>query len=62
MEVNALKKTHFLTGGGEAGELIRSINWLAGGPFGENPANWPQPLQTAIRIILHSHVPMFIAV
>jgi PAS domain S-box-containing protein len=60
MEVNALKKTHFLTGGGEAGELIRSINWLAGGPFGENPANWPQPLQTVIRIILHSHVPMFI--
>jgi PAS domain S-box-containing protein len=61
MEVNALKKPDFLTGGGEAGELIRSINWLAGGPFGENPANWPQQLRTAITIMLHSHVPMFIA-
>lgn len=61
MEVNALKKPDFLTGGGETGELIRSINWLARGPFGDNPANWPQQLRTAISIMLHSHVPMFIA-
>ena len=61
MEVNALKESAFLSGGGEAGKLIRSIDWAANGLLGENPANWPQQLQTAISIILHSHVPMFIA-
>ncbi|MCS3799235.1 PAS domain S-box protein [Niastella sp. OAS944] len=59
MEVNALKESAFLSGGGEAGKLIRSIDWAAN-PAG-NPANWPLQLQTAASIILHSHVPMFIA-
>lgn len=59
MEVNALKESAFLSGGGEAGKLIRSIDWTASATG--SPANWPQQLQTAISIILHSHVPMFIA-
>lgn len=59
MEVNALKKMDLLTGGGEAGDLIRSMDWSAS-PAGD-PATWPQQLHTAISIILHSHVPMFIA-
>jgi PAS domain S-box-containing protein len=59
MEVNALNKLNFLSGGGEAGQLIRSIDW-SGSPAGL-PATWPQQLHTAISIILHSHVPMFIA-
>ena len=61
MEVNALNKLDFISGGGEAGQLIRSIDWSANPPAGGIPANWPQQLQTAISIILHSHVPMFIA-
>ncbi len=59
MEVNALNKLDFLSGGGEAGQVIRSIDWLAT-PAGL-PATWPQQLHTAVSILLHSHVPMFIA-
>jgi len=59
MEVNALNKLDFLTGGGEAGEILRSTNWPAT-PAGE-PAIWPQSLRTTLSILLQSHVPMFIA-
>src|SRR5688572_33510596 len=59
MKVNALNELNFLSGGGEAGQLIRSMNWSAS-PAG-TPATWPQQLCTALNIILHSHVPMFIA-
>ncbi|OQP58117.1 hypothetical protein A3860_07255 [Niastella vici] len=59
MEVNALNKQDFLTGGGEAGEILRSMNWPAT-PAGE-PAIWPQSLRTTLSIALQSHVPMFIA-
>ena len=59
MEVNALNKPEFISGGGEAGQLMRSTNWSAS-PAGV-PATWPQQLHTAILIILHSHVPMFVA-
>jgi PAS domain S-box-containing protein len=59
MEVNALNRLEFLSGGGEAGQLIRSMDWSAS-PAGM-PASWPQQLHTAISILLHSHVPMFIA-
>jgi PAS domain S-box-containing protein len=58
MEVNALNKQDFLSGGGESGQIIRSINWSTT-PLGE-PATWPHSLQTTISILLHSHVPMFI--
>lgn len=59
MEVNALNKPEFISGGGEAGQLMRSTNWSAS-PVGV-PATWPQQLHTTISIILHSHVPMFVA-
>lgn len=59
MEVNALNNQDFLSGGGEAGKIIRSIDWSTT-PVGA-PATWPQSLQTTIRIVLHSHVPMLIA-
>src|SRR5690349_7892161 len=59
MEVNTLNKQDFLSGGGEAGQIIRSIDWSTT-PIGI-PATWPQSLQTTIRILLQSHVPMFIA-
>ena len=59
MEVNTLNKQDFLSGGGEAGQIIRSINWSTT-PVG-TPATWPLSLQTSIRILLQSHVPMFIA-
>lgn len=59
MEVNALKNLVFLSGGGDAGNLIRSMDWSASSTG--DPATWPQQLHTAISIILHSHVPMFIA-
>lgn len=59
MKVNALNKQDFLTGGGEAGEILRSLNWTATGA-GERE-NWPQSLRTTLSILLQSHVPMFIA-
>ncbi|MEJ7693882.1 PAS domain S-box protein [Daejeonella sp.] len=49
----------FLSGGGQMGELIRSIEWsetLLGHPNG-----WPQPLRTAVRIMLDSPFGMYIA-
>lgn len=47
-----------LSGGGEAGELIRSFDWTTSslGPV----AQWPQSLKTAIRILLASPQPMFL--
>lgn len=48
----------FLQGGGELGALIRSKDWEHT-PLG-NPSSWPQPLKTAVRIILTSRQPMFV--
>ncbi len=48
----------FLAGGGELGELIRSHDW-AGTSLGA-PETWPQPLRTAVRLILNSGHPMYI--
>ena len=59
MEVNTLNKQDFISGGGETGQIMRSLNWIIT-PVGA-PATWPQSLQTTIRILLQSHVPMFIA-
>lgn len=50
---------HFLTGGGEAGALIRAYDWSATSP-GE-PAVWQQPLQTLVGVMLAANQPMFIA-
>ncbi|MBS1597744.1 MAG: PAS domain S-box protein [Bacteroidetes bacterium] len=48
----------FLAGGGECGELIRSIDWSKT-PIGA-PENWPQSLRTCIRIVFTSRQPMFV--
>ncbi|RZJ72150.1 ATP-binding protein [Flavobacterium sp.] len=48
----------FLQSGGELGELIRNKDW-GKTPLGE-PSSWPQPLKTAVRIILTSRQPMFV--
>ncbi len=48
----------FLAGGGEMGALIRAFDWT-GTPLGA-PAQWPQSLKTAIRIMLTSRQPIWI--
>lgn len=45
-------KVSFLSGGGEMGALVRAHPW-ATHPLGE-PDAWPQPLRTAIRLMLNS--------
>lgn len=49
----------FLSGGGEAGSLIRSIDWskTAVGSI----ESWPSSLRTAIRLLLDCKLPMYIA-
>ena len=44
----------FLSGGGEAGALIRSMDW-AGHPLGP-PEKWPESLRTALAICLNSAI------
>lgn len=48
----------FASGGGECGEILRSINWdkHALGPM----ALWPQSLKTSLSILLNSKFPMFL--
>lgn len=48
----------FLEGGGEMGALIREFDW-ANNELGP-PQHWPQPLKTALRILLTTGHPMFI--
>ena len=48
----------FLNGGGEMGALIRTHDWTSS-PIGP-PENWPQPLRTAIRLLLNTGHPMYI--
>ena len=50
--------SHFLSGGGEMGELIRKKDWAQTdlGP----PESWPQSLRATLQIILHSQFPMFL--
>jgi signal transduction histidine kinase/DNA-binding response OmpR family regulator len=50
--------TSFLTGGGELGALIRGFDW-PNTPLGP-PANWPQSLRTAVRIMMNSLQPIWI--
>ena len=48
----------FLAGGGEMGALIRAHDWAKSslGP----PEHWPQPLRTAIRVLLNTGHPMYV--
>jgi len=48
----------FLSGGGAMGELIRRYDWSRT-PLGA-PAQWPQGLRTALRILLTTQHPIFI--
>jgi PAS domain S-box-containing protein len=49
----------FLSGGGETGALMRSMNWTES-PLGP-PAHWPQSLRTVVGLMLNSKFPMFVA-
>jgi PAS domain S-box-containing protein len=49
----------FLSGGGNMGEYIRNYDWCASS-IG-SPHQWPQPLKTAISIMLNANVAMYIA-
>lgn len=49
----------FLQGGGEMGRRIRELDWSKT-PLGE-PEQWQQSLKTAVRIMLTSRQPMWIA-
>ena len=46
----------WLVGGGEAGELVRSLNWSVT-PLGPRDA-WPQSLRTVVNLVLASSYPM----
>jgi PAS domain S-box-containing protein len=48
-----------MAGGGEVGELMRSLDWRTS-KLG-NPLAWPQSLQTIVRLVLDSSTPQFIA-
>jgi PAS domain S-box-containing protein len=47
-----------LNGGGEMGALIRAHDW-SNSSLG-HPENWPQPLRTAIRLLLNTGHPMYV--
>ena len=48
----------FLNGGGEMGALMRAHDW-GSSPLGA-PERWPQPLRTAIRLLLNTGHPMYV--
>jgi PAS domain S-box-containing protein len=49
----------FLSGGGEAGALMRTKDW-SDSPLG-HPRTWPQALRTVVGLVLNSKFPMFVA-
>lgn len=49
----------FASGGGEMGAVLRGLDWRAS-PLGPL-AGWPQPLRTAVGIMLGSSQPMYVA-
>jgi signal transduction histidine kinase/CheY-like chemotaxis protein len=49
----------FLGAGGEAGALMRALDWSAS-PLGD-PLGWPQALRTVVALMLNSKFPMFVA-
>ena len=48
----------FLSDGGEMGALMRAHDW-SGSSLG-SPSCWPQPLRTAVRLLLNTGHPMYI--
>lgn len=54
-----LTNEHFLSGGGEMGALIRSMDWSSN-PLGP-VENWPQSLKTSVSLCLSSTFPILIA-
>lgn len=59
MEIQKESTEHFLSGGGEMGELIRRMDWskTALGPI----ETWPQSLRTSVSLCLSSTFPILIA-
>ena len=55
---NPLAGPAFLSGGGEMGALMRAHDWRRS-PLGP-PEHWPQPLRTAIRLLLNTGHPMYV--
>lgn len=53
-----LMRPTFLAGGGEMGTLIRAHDWSSH-PLGQ-PETWPQPLKTAIRLLLNTGHPAYV--
>ena len=53
------ERLRFLTGGGEAGALMRGLDWSKS-PLGP-PASWPQSLRSVVGLLLNSRFPMFVA-
>jgi PAS domain S-box-containing protein len=49
----------FLRGGGEMGRLMRDFDWAAT-PLGP-VAGWPHGLRTAVSLLLHCQLPMYLA-
>ena len=49
----------FAVGGGDMGALLRAFDWRAT-PLGPLE-HWPQPLRTAVGIMLGAHHPMYVA-
>jgi PAS domain S-box-containing protein len=49
----------FLAGGGEAGALMRALDWSSS-PLG-GPGEWPQSLRSVVGLLLTSEFPMFVA-
>jgi PAS domain S-box-containing protein len=58
LKISVPSSADFLAGGGEMGALMRSHDWSLT-PLGR-PANWPQSLRTAVRLLLNTNHPMFI--
>jgi PAS domain S-box-containing protein len=56
--MNSPAITHFLTGGGEMGKLIRETDWSQT-PLGP-VENWSLSLKISLRIVLTSSQPMFV--
>ena len=58
LKISVPSSADFLAGGGEMGALMRGYDWSFT-PLGR-PANWPQSLRTAVRLLLNTNHPMFI--
>jgi len=58
LKISVASSADFLAGGGEMGALMRAHDWSLT-PLGR-PANWPQSLRTAVRLVLNTNHPMFI--